>query len=482
MSFRQRTRNRIFARNASASIYDDDFLSRGFNQGGYRNVTSGAGGRSDKSRSGIYTPSRFPHHVLQTTYVESWAAKAFIDIPVDDMFIRWRDFNADNDTIERMQEAERKHAVQENLMDVLKGARLYGSAMLLILTDEAPTDEPLDITRLRKDCLLNLLPINRYNLAQYPTTNNDPFSKEFNKMEYYDVMIPGGVSLRVHSSRVIRFDGIKPLSAMGWNAGYDFGWGVSELIPVYQSILDDAAVCSAIAQLAQEASMAVFKLSNFRETLAMGKPEIGDVSPEDVATHINTMKSIFGSIYMDSEDEFDRINVQFSGLPDLMDRFSRRMAAAAKIPYTRFMGTPAEGMNATGEGDARDYAMQVSAMQKRLLTQPLVLLDQILAIDGDFNEAPPYSFGSLIDISDMEVAELTKVKAEIVATLFEKNLIDENEGRAIMDGDPMVGDLDDIDIDQWREDLLPPEQKPGPDAAPFSDRAEPAVKNIDKQA
>ena len=50
---------------------------------------------------------------------------------------------------------------------------------------------------------------------------------------------------------------------------------------------------------------------------------------------VNTMKSIFGSIYMDSDDEFDRINVQFSGLPNLMDRFSRRMAAAAKIPYTK---------------------------------------------------------------------------------------------------------------------------------------------------
>ena len=384
----------------------------------------------------------------------------------------------DSDTIDRMLEAERKHAVKENLMDALKAARLYGSAMLLILTDEAPTDEPLDVTRLRKDCLLNLLPITRYDTAQYPVTNGDVFSKDYNKPEFYDVMLQNGGALRVHASRVIRFDGIKPLSATGWSTGYDFGWGVSELVPVYQSVLDDAAVCSAIAQLSQEASMAVFKLSNFRETLATGRPEIGDVSPEDVATHINTMKSIFGSIYMDSEDDFEYVNPSFAGLADLMDRFSRRLAAAAKIPYTRFMGMSAQGMNATGEGDARDYAMQVSAMQERLLTQPLVLLDDILAIDGDFSEPPPYTFGSLIDISDMEVSEITKLRAEIVTTLFEKNLIDENEARAILDGDPIVGDLDDINIDQWREDLLPPDQKPGPDAAPFSDREQDAIAPI----
>ena len=94
MSFRQRTRNRILTKNASASIYDGDFSSYGFQHGGYRNVISGAGGRADKSRAGIFTPSRFPQHVLQTTYVESWAAKSFIDIPVDDMFIRWRDYDA----------------------------------------------------------------------------------------------------------------------------------------------------------------------------------------------------------------------------------------------------------------------------------------------------------------------------------------------------------------------------------------------------
>ena len=60
---------------------------------------------------------------------------------------------------------------------------------------------------------------------------------------------------------------------------------------------------------------------------------------------------------VDKNDEFDRVSYNFQGLPDLMDRFAERLAAAADIPATRFMGQAPKGMNATGASDEKNYAL-----------------------------------------------------------------------------------------------------------------------------
>ena len=57
--------------------------------GGYANPWTGAGGLADKSEGGFFTPTRLHNRAhLETLYVQSWAARNFIDIPVDDMPIR----------------------------------------------------------------------------------------------------------------------------------------------------------------------------------------------------------------------------------------------------------------------------------------------------------------------------------------------------------------------------------------------------------
>ena len=63
--------------------------------------------------------------------------------------------------------------------------------------------------------------------------------------------------------------------------------------------------------------------------------------------------------------EFTRVNVPFGGLPDLLERVALRMASISGMPATRFLGRAPQGMNATGEGDERNYAIRVAAIQRR---------------------------------------------------------------------------------------------------------------------
>ena len=78
-----------------------------YNWGGsYRNDRTGAGTISDNAIWGEFAPTLgIQRHQLEVLYVQSWAARKFIDIPVNDAMIRWRSFK---DKSDKMSQAERR--------------------------------------------------------------------------------------------------------------------------------------------------------------------------------------------------------------------------------------------------------------------------------------------------------------------------------------------------------------------------------------
>ena len=232
------------------------------------------------------------------------------------------------------------------------------------------------------------------------------------------------------------------------------------MIPVLLSLLQDQAVASGASHLTNEASIPVLRIGGLREAM-QGRPDPGDPTPAQMGEAINTFKSLYRTMFLDSGDEFERVNVTWSGLPDLMDRFARRLAAAADIPATRFWGQSPVGMNATGESDMKNYASNVAAQQKRLLTEPLRTLDVVLARSAGLAEPLPYSWPSIIDASDGERAAVSKARAEAVKVAVDAQVIDENEARAALDGDELFGELE-----AWPDITLPRERETEPAVEP----------------
>ena len=119
------------------------------------------------------------------------------------------------------------------------------------------------------------------------------------------------------------------------------------------------------------------------------------------------------------EEEFERVSVQFGGLADLMDRFARRVAAAARIPATRFWGQSPIGMNATGDSDMRNYVMMFEAERQDVLPAALDVLDEVLARDAGLSEPLEYTWPSLLEMSDKEKADVALVKVEAAKKAIE---------------------------------------------------------------
>ena len=224
---------------------------------------------------------------------------------------------------------------------------------------------------------------------------------------------------------------------------YDREWGVSEVVPVVQSILQDQNVASAASQLTTEASIPVIKMQGLREGMS-GYTDPDTPSPSKMAHELNTLKSIWHTMFMDKMDDFERVNVSWAGLPDVMNNFEMRLAAAANIPATRFWGQSPKGMNATGESDMRNYAMYVRSMQMRMLTTPLKLIDYVLAKNIGIKEKdiPSYKWVSIMDLTVQEMAEASKAKMEGVVLGVLNDVIERDEARTALDGDSLYGDLE----------------------------------------
>lgn len=412
-------------------------------QYGFVNPLSGAGTSLDKNSSSFFQATLlYSKNFHETIYVESWAAKKFVDIPIDDMFVKWRQFSdMDNRNIKLVERAETAFAIPGKLSQALKSSTLHGTGLFVILTKEAPPDKPLIISRLRPGDLANIITVDRFD-ANVVGKNNNPFSINYGKPEFYNITLKRGGTFKVHHSRVIRFDGIKPTSDNSWQV-YDQDWGVASIIPVITEIFQDSNVSKGVSHLVNEASIPIQKLEGFEDALSGDGDEM---SLADRMAEITALRSIYRTVFMDKEDSFERVAVNFAGLPDLLDRNAVRLAAAANIPVTRFWGKSAVGLSATGEGDARDYALQVESDQNNKLPVPLAKIDAVLERHLGLSENIEYDFVSILDSSETEKTEIFSKKSQAVVPLVNAGIIDEDEARSILDGDQIAGTFDDLEV------------------------------------
>ena len=250
---------------------------------------------------------------------------------------------------------------------------------------------------------------------------------------------PTAVTCECMQAGVLRFDGITAPSDSGFTI-YSQDWGESKLIPVIISILEDQGLASSISHLSQEASIPVLAVSDLRATMAGQNPK--ETSPEDIGRQVNQMKSNHRLLMLDKEqEEFTRVAVQFGGLANLLDRFGARVAAAAKIPRTRWLGASPIGLNSTGDSEMQNYVMMVEAERENQLPDQLEILDMIVARDAGLDEPPEYEWLSLLEMGDKDKAEVAKLKAEAVTAAINVNTMDEDDGRRVLDGDAIFGEL-----------------------------------------
>ena len=311
----------------------------------------------------------------------------------------------------------------------------------MLFSREASLESPLVPERIRPGDNTHNAVFDRYH-AWYADRDDEMSSPTYNQPEHYHIYGRTGQTLKVHVSRIQRFDGISPLTANSWSATYEYDWGVSTIVRALRAISQDESIAAGSAQLVKEASVFVLKTQGFRDTI-MGRALEGDPTPEQLGRAVTQLKSIYRTLFLDVSDEAERLSVNFGGLGDVFDRHARRLAAIAQIPMTRFWGTSPIGMNATGEGDNVNYAQTVLALQESGLSPVLDMwLDPLLARHAGVGTVPEYRWLPLVEMSEVASAEASRTRAEAIQIAIDSGIMDADEGREALAGDPIFGELE----------------------------------------
>jgi uncharacterized protein len=233
---------------------------------------------------------------------------------------------------------------------------------------------------------------------------------------------PGSSLVRVHESRLIVFQGWYTTRE---HLAQNGGWGESCLVHLLDVFAEYALVWGASAQLTAEFAQNVIKIKKLYEAIAQGDKQ----AMLDRLQIMQASMSTFRAIAVDAEgEEFERKSTPITGLPELIDRFCTRLAAAAEIPVTILFGEAPAGLNATGDSDIRNFYDRIASMQETELRPALERMIRyiLLSKDGPTSGKEPddwkLTFHPLWQLTDAEDADMRYVVAQTDALYIDKQV------------------------------------------------------------
>ncbi|MDE0924767.1 anti-CBASS protein Acb1 family protein [Aurantimonas coralicida] len=371
-------------------------------------LTSGMGDPTrDKAAGTYYGPSFLTDEQLLYAYQGSWLPQKIVNIPAMDSIRKGRDWQAENKQIEAIEAEEKRLGLWQKLLDARIKARLWGGAAIYMGTDQSP-ETPLRLDGLGKGGLKYLTVLSRREVIA-GELDQDALAETYGRPKDYQVT--GATMLaKIHPSRLVVFVG-QPHPDVWLSQGVNRGWGESSLQAVFDAVKNADSTAANIASLVFEANIDVFGVPNFMSMIA--DPEYRSRLLERF-TLANVGKSMNRALIMDAGETYDRKQVAFSQLPEVLQQFLIIVSGAADIPATRLLGQSPAGMNATGESDMKNYHDRIESMQKLELQPAIYGLDEALIRSalGDRPAEIYYDWAPLSQMSEKDKADIALKKAQ----------------------------------------------------------------------
>jgi phage-related protein (TIGR01555 family) len=217
--------------------------------------------------------------------------------------------------------------------------------------------------------------------------------------------------VRIHHSRLIRFDGERLPDRLYVRNGY---WHDSIFTKLYDSIRNYTTAQGSLASVIQETNQAVYKIEGLHEAVSQDEDEL-IIKRMEI---INNLRSSMRAIVLDKEDEFMFMQTALTGVSDLMGDLSARLVAASDIPHTRLLGeSPGASLGQNGRSELIDYYDMVASHQKIHIKGPINRLkDLIFAQKSSPYKAPEglvFSFNPLFQQDQEAMIRTRQIQATI---------------------------------------------------------------------
>lgn len=385
------------------------------------NVMSGMGTTIDRRTAAFYNFIPISGEQAEAGYRSSWLVRKIVDIPPLDMTRAWRDWQAQAPDIEKLEAEERRLALKDKCQRALILSRLYGGGAIILGTTDPDPSQPLNPASIKQGGLAYAHVLSRWQLSHGPQIL-DPASPWFGQPEYFEIAATGNRNnLKLHPSRVVCFVGQKAPEG-GFYQSQSWFWGD----PIMQSI-GDAVKNADLAQsgfsaLIDRASVDVLRL---KDLMSIVGTEAGEEKITARLAAAGMGKSNYRALVLDAEDEWNQLQVNWAGIPAVMDSFLLIVAGAADIPMTRLLGQSPKGLQSTGDGEERDYRSMIQARQDEILKPALDRVDEVL-IPSALGTKPSdvyYSFAPLQEENEKDGADIETKIAETIKTYADTGLL-----------------------------------------------------------
>jgi phage-related protein (TIGR01555 family) len=346
------------------------------------NVVAGLGTDRDKSTFTDYAiPYTLTRIQLENIFRQSWVGKRICKAVPEDMTREWIETSWDGQDddpkgVKALAKTVSDFHVIHKFRMAQTWANLYGGCAIImgIKGDESPAkmSQPLEVDKLKKDCLRYLHVLDRWRIGASASLVTDIEDPEFGAPSHY-ILAESGIM--VHRSRLLLFHG-QELPYFLWRA--NAMWHDSELQHVYDNLRNYDTSTRAIATMLFEQNIDIMSGSGLADLLSSNE---GSALVAKRYLGMATMKSLNRMIVIDKDEEtYDRKQNTFSGIDKLIEKFMLDLSGAADIPLTRLFGQSPAGLSATGESDMRNYYDRVKAAQEAKFRGPIEKLYPVLCL------------------------------------------------------------------------------------------------------
>lgn len=354
--------------------------------------------------------------------VEMWrgddlAARAIEAVPAE-CFRQGYELTIGNETEHKSlrEDVERKLEelhIDENVEKAFQNARAFGGgACLLGINDGQTMDKPVDLIRVSS--LDYVLPLEAIELEP-ESYYSDQTKPKFGKPEIFRLTTSPRVgaqslvpSTAIHESRLILFDGIRVSAYQTTSGTVSAFWGDSTLTRFANVLRDFNIAWQSAGIVVVDFATSVFTMENLVQLMASNRQS-------QIIERMRLLelgRSTARAVLIDSKEQFSRQTTPLTGLPDLLDRLSKRLAAAIDMPLTLLMGVAATG-GSEGEADVRFFYDRVRQVQKRRIRPALHRIIQLVMWSLTKGEPDKWGikFHSLWQPTDKEQAEARATQA-----------------------------------------------------------------------
>ncbi len=317
------------------------------------------------------------------------------------------------------------------LTEVIKLQRLYGGAALVLLIDDGlPPEEPVDVSRIR--AVNDYIPLSRYELVPMDVTFTD-----YSKPEYYLITTSqrltadqqeSYVNLKIHHSRVARFDGLY----LPWNSrSNNKGWGQSVLASFWEAYKRYESALGGLEHIAKDSDIFTHKIPGLFQRIAAGNE--ADLKKRLEANNLS--RSMYGGLVIDTEEEVEFLNRNLANLAGALDPFVKNLQAVTGWPSTILMGESPGGLGKEGRYEERVWASIVEEWQENYLRTPITEIFQYLLLSkygptgGRNPEAWTVEFPSVFTQTDEEKTALRVQMAQTDAQYIQLGVLNSIEVR-----------------------------------------------------